>query len=292
MKRNMMLLASAALLAGGFTFPGQADAAESYDNCNNFIESLPATIATQGVWCLRKDVSTGITSGNAIRITTNNVTIDCNGFKIGGLAGGDSTNATGIYAEGRQNITIRGCGIRGFHTGIEIADGAGHLVEHNRLDYNRSVGIAFGRFNIGFGQWFETDNSMIRHNQIFDTGGNVSSVTGIFANGADIVDNTVSGLFTSGSGSTTGLFVLARHVRVSGNRIRDLEATDTVSAKGIVGVQGGRLENNSLHIDAMGGSHTGILGVDGSEAYCIRNTVSGFSTAMQHCNNSGGNASL
>ena len=33
-----------------------AQAAESYDNCTGFIDSLPATISTHGVWCLRKNL--------------------------------------------------------------------------------------------------------------------------------------------------------------------------------------------------------------------------------------------
>ncbi|HEY0661023.1 MAG TPA: hypothetical protein VGD21_06870 [Lysobacter sp.] len=61
-------------------------AAESYDNCTGFIETLPATISTQGTWCLKHDVGTAITEGNAVTIAANNVTLDCNDFKIGGLA--------------------------------------------------------------------------------------------------------------------------------------------------------------------------------------------------------------
>jgi hypothetical protein len=47
-------------------------------------------IGKQGVWCLRKDQSTANTSGSAITINTNNVTVDCNDFKIGELAAGNT----------------------------------------------------------------------------------------------------------------------------------------------------------------------------------------------------------
>src|SRR5687768_5499102 len=91
-----------------------ARAAESYDNCVAYIDALPVVIGTQGVWCLRDNVSTAISSGAAITIATNNATIDCNDFKIGNLAAGPSTNAIGIQASNRRNATIRNCTIRGF----------------------------------------------------------------------------------------------------------------------------------------------------------------------------------
>jgi hypothetical protein len=66
-------------------------------NCTA-ITALPYTISTQGVYCLTGNLSTGMTSGSAITIATNNVVLDLNGFKIGGLAAGPDTNATGIYS--------------------------------------------------------------------------------------------------------------------------------------------------------------------------------------------------
>src|SRR5262245_20959189 len=76
----------AALLLSLFVLP--AVAAESYDACAGFIDTVPTTISTQGVWCLRKDLATAVSNGAAISIEANNVTIDCNGFKLGGLAAG------------------------------------------------------------------------------------------------------------------------------------------------------------------------------------------------------------
>src|SRR5687768_7170485 len=84
------------LLLSAAVSPPTARAAASYDNCTGFVTTLPATIATQGVWCLKQDLSTAITSGNAIAITANNVTLDCNGFKLGGLSAGPASTATGI----------------------------------------------------------------------------------------------------------------------------------------------------------------------------------------------------
>src|SRR5205823_10248096 len=110
-------IATLAAFAGA---SGPAAAAESYDSCFGFVDALPATITTQGTWCLRQNLDTSATSGNVIEIQNNNVTIDCNGFRLRGSGGGASTTAVGILASGRVNITIRHCTIRGFQIGIQV----------------------------------------------------------------------------------------------------------------------------------------------------------------------------
>ncbi len=95
------LLVAVLVLGSLCLLPGNVRV-ETYNTCAGFIDSLPATM-----WCLRKDLTTSMTSGRAISIATNNVTIDCNDFKIGGLGAGNASTATGIYTYGRQNITVR-----------------------------------------------------------------------------------------------------------------------------------------------------------------------------------------
>src|SRR5262245_29056235 len=75
-------------------------------NCTA-ITSVPYVITVQGVYCFTDNIATTMSSGNAIEIQANNVTIDLNGFKLGGLAAGLGTSARGIYANQRQNITVR-----------------------------------------------------------------------------------------------------------------------------------------------------------------------------------------
>jgi hypothetical protein len=137
----------------------QATAAESYDNCTNYIASIPAVINKQGTWCLNKDVNTGITAGIAIDIQANNVTLDCNDFKVGGLAAGIGTRTMGINAVGRNNITVRNCSIRGFFYGMNL-EGSNQLVEDNRFDGNTWIAIGV-----------EGDASIVRRNQVTSTGG-------------------------------------------------------------------------------------------------------------------------
>ncbi len=178
-------LVLAALLAP----PLPARAAEDYDNCTGFVDSLPAVISTQGTWCLRADLSTAITSGHAIEITTNNVTLDCNDFKLGGLAAGRGTLARGVQATGRFNISVRNCRIRGFRIGVSLlGSGAGHVVEDNHVEGSTSLGM----FIVGAG-------SVVRRNRIVDSGGSTVSAVPVEAglhvvNGVDVVANRVSGV--------------------------------------------------------------------------------------------------
>ena len=120
----MIRLFTAALLASVCLWASPAKAGMSYDNCTNFVASLPATISTQGTWCFNKDLATAITSGAAITIATNNVTLDCNDFKLGGLAAGMATRTVGVMSSSRTNITVRNCAIRGFYKGIQLNDKA------------------------------------------------------------------------------------------------------------------------------------------------------------------------
>src|SRR5690606_27240382 len=64
MSRLHRVLAAATALGNLCFLPGTVHAAQSYDSCTGFIESVPTTITTQGVWCFRKDLSTSVTSGN------------------------------------------------------------------------------------------------------------------------------------------------------------------------------------------------------------------------------------
>jgi len=271
MHRLFILLA----LLGGLSTFNSARAAESYDACVGFIDSVPTTITRQGTWCLRKDVSTNIVSGNAITIATNNVTIDCNGFKIGGLAAGAGSHAYGIAAYGRQNATVRHCNIRGFNTGITLNGGAGHLVEDNRLDNN----LFYGIFVAG-------DNNRISRNVVYDTGGSTGATSPRGISGyADIVDNTVSGLFASAPGGTLyAIQVYAAGARIHGNTVSNLDMTAVQggSVGNAIGLELGAPRMRASSNQIAGGESAinghGIRVSNASSAYCVDNTVGGFAT--------------
>jgi parallel beta-helix repeat protein len=251
--------------------PQMAGAAQSYDNCNGFIDSLPTMVSTQGVWCLRHDLATNIVSGKAIEIAANNVTIDCNDFKIGGLSAGNGSQAYGIFASGRQNAAIRHCNVRGFYIGIHLGGGAGHLVEDNRLDNNLSQGISV----------VSATHSVVRGNRVFDTGGSTvgnGDAGGIYAT-ADIIDNTVDGVFTAGNTNfVEGIIAGTNSMLVSGNRIRGLALTGGVgTAYGIRLLGSGpvTVSHNRIVAGDVVLNGTGIKGAD--VTFCTYNIVSRYS---------------
>lgn len=269
-----------------------AHAGETNHTCTGYISSAPATISTQGVWCVRGNLSTSIATGNAITIDANNVTLDCNGYKIGGLAAGDSSEANGVYAYNRKNATVRNCNIRGYFYGIFLASGSGtqdfgggYLVEDNRLDNNLRTGI-----------YISGSNNLVRNNRVFDTGGAPDQVyaEGIDAS-ADVIDNIVAGVLALGytgvgNGYPRGIAISGAGHLAKGNVIRDLVTSGSGSAWGIQAPSpGSRVSGNHVHA-ANGTAGSGIRAYD-ELAFCDNNTISGFVTAIEDCVDAGGNLS-
>jgi parallel beta-helix repeat protein len=256
--------------------------AETYRTCTGFIDSVPATIGQQGVWCLRGDLSTGIASGSAITVATNNVTIDCNKFKIGGLAAGDSSQAVGIHAYQRQNVVVRHCNVRGFYRGIHVEGGSGHLVEDNLLDNSLYTGI----YVIG-------ENSVVQRNRVLDTGGYPGNGTsfGIYTSLADVTGNLVSGVFADSTDTWPwGIFASGTGISVRGNTVRGLDVAGAGNANGIAATVRGRISDNHVFaVPAVTGYGIRAL-IDASA--CDGNLVAGFSTPIDSCIDAGGNSTL
>ncbi len=219
------------------------------------ITALPAVIVQQGVHCLKQDLATSMTTGNAITINANNVILEMNGFKLGGLGAGAATQARGIYALNRQNITIRNGSVRSFWTNITLDNqspggSSGHIVEDMRVEAARYVGI-----------WVIGSRVIVRNNFVFDTG---NSSINAFAYGIAVQD---------GGG----------HV-VTGNVVTDVTETGETwgiysnSARAIV--QSNKVTNTS----------NGVYGIYNiGIAACLDNVVSGFSTPLSGCSLNNGN---
>ena len=278
---NFVRLALALLLAGIATVPATARAAQSYDSCAGFIDSLPAVITTQGTWCLRKDLASAISSGAVIEARTNNVTIDCNNFKIGGLAAGDTSTAIGVYALNRQNITVRNCNLRGFYAGVYLFKGAGHLVEDNRVDN----ALAYGIFML-------TDFSssgVIRNNLVYATGGAPNNTTTLGISGvADMIDNTVDGVFAAAANAAPiGLDAMGPGTEIRGNRVRGLVPTGSGQAIGLRMMADGIIASgNRFTAQAL----TAGVAISGSGyGVCQGNVSSRYAQLMTTCQDGGGN---
>jgi len=279
---RLTLPATALLLIAGAAMPGASHGAKSYDSCTGYVTSVPAFIATQGNWCMAADISTNISNGSAIVIGTNNVTLDCNDFKLGGLGAGSDTAANGVVAQERMNVTIRNCNIRGFLHGVYLNGGGGHLVEDNTFDRNRYAAIRV----VGNG-------STIRRNRAMSTGPTpVSTQTafGIVTNGtADILDNVVNGSQPyAATGTAYGIY---SNVNTSGNIrrnfVRGLFATDSSNVRGIHVVNSPRavIQNNIVqNSNPTGGVGISCATVSGTAR---ANVATGFSTGVEGCTSSG-----
>ena len=275
-------IATLAAFAGA---SGPAAAAESYDGCFGFIDALPATITTQGTWCLRQNLDTSATSGNMIEIQTNNVTIDCNGFRIRGSGGGPATGAVGIFANGRLNLAIRRCTIRGFSLGIQVTGGSGVIVEDNLLDQSRFVGINTG----GAG-------SIVRRNIVTNSGGAPANgaVYGIYADG-DVIDNVVDGV--AGADSLVNFWAYGINstdlnfgIVIQGNRIRNLAPKGTGTGIGITSNGSGVAVRDNVIGQASSTTGFGIACLDNT-SHVRDNVILKYATGIAvACDDAGGNS--
>ena len=266
--------------------PQSVRAAESYDNCSGFITSLPAVISTQGTWCLKQDLATSSISGAAITINTNNVTIDCNDFKLGGLAAGLGTHSEGIFAIDRLNVTVHHCNIRGFLYGVYLGGiaGGGHTIEDNRFDGNTYTGVQV-----------EGDGSVVRRNRISNTGKStdVVNAAGIITTGSvDVVDNSVSSVIaaTGSNGRAYGIFVGSNPAgAVIGNGVRGLVADGTGYA--IAFFETGTNYVDVRDNDLVGDGSALTVGLDcqNSNTTAKNNAVNGFAFGLVSCTDHGGN---
>ncbi len=210
-------------------------------NCTP-ITALPATITVQGIYCLTHKLGTNMTSGAAITINANNVTIDLNGWKVDDGAAGSGTEAYGISSS-YSNVTIKNGIVRGFYVGIYLA-GSGDVVQDVLADSNIYVGI-----------WVNGQGALVEHNQVVNSGNSPATnnnVWGIAAEGADstVSNNIVSGLTAAGTGNEVGIGVY-----IGGNNT---------------------VRNNVVSNIALpsGGGYS--HGIENNQSIALNNTVSNF----------------
>ena len=278
---NRPILALAVTL-GAASAPGLAWAAHSYGTCTGYIDSLPATIASSGTWCLRADELTAQTSGAAVSVEADFVVIDCNDFRLSGIQAGAATMTTGIAVRerDRHNVVVRHCHLEGFRYGVAMM-GFSHVVEHNTIDASTFVGVSVrGSYTV------------VRDNLVRETGGRpgAEEAYGIVMLGefGMALDNTVAGvspflLEDKGRGGrhhddredwrTYG--ILLRDGVVQGNRVIDLAATAT----GIQLLGDGVIRDNIV----FHGEGKSAVGIDGGGNRCTDNDVSAYKHRFRHC---------
>jgi hypothetical protein len=264
---RILVAAGALLLAGGTA----ARAAEA-SWCTFYITNLPYTASVQGQYCFDRNLSTNMTTGAAITINSDFVLLDLNNFKLGGGGAGPATDAIGVYASDRSNLTVRNGNIRGFGIGIMIEGSTGStaqniLIENNALDGNLKVGVSvFGK------------SATIRNNTISNTGGTTSNkifcsgnsigITNVDTNcsafsagNIEVVNNTIRNVFSPGWGP----FTLNWGVRLGGsgniaylNRIMQVSGNQSAIANDL----GVCRDNTAIDINGQGYDCTFLVGVN------------------------------
>lgn len=180
---------------------------------------VPRTISHAGHYCLLRNVSTDVPTGFAITIAADDVVLDLGGRILDGSAAGPATEAVGIGAVGRSNITIRNGSVRGFLAGIQLTDQGtshGHVIEGVTAERNTSRGIEA-----------EGAGLRIRGNHVRQTGGSASPLGtrayGILLRAPEsvVLDNEITG--TSGSGSFVyGIWATGSHgLTIEDNRVEN-----------------------------------------------------------------------
>jgi len=287
--RLQFLLASVALVC--FGAPVSASAADSFDACSGFINSLPATITTPGVYCLTQQLSTSIGSGNAVTVNADDVVIDCNDHRIDGSAAGTATAAVGVFAGNRARITLRHCAISGFNTGAKLT-GSGHIVDGNEFIADTQIGL----FIEGL---VRNADSLVTENRVIDIGGSTTGAAayGIYAHqGVDLFDNSVSYVHAndvgSGSANAYGIFTTSTNhgATVRGNRVRAVVKGSSGLAYGIYNDTSRHviLRDNDVSNRTNGKFDIGIYCSTSSSAG-RNNVIHGSVQAISTCGNAGDN---
>ena len=256
MKRMTAVL----VLAGLAGLAGTARADET-TLCNTFITAVPFTITAQGHYCFNRNLSTGMTSGNAITINVDYVVLDLNNFKLGGGSAGLGTNAVGIFSRNHRNITVRNGNIRGFRFGVElIGTFAGNvLIENNVLDGNTERAAET-----------DGDSSVVRNNLVTNTGGSTAGTNWSYGIYADY-SNT-----SSGSWGTSV--------------VRDNVVTNTFGVNGAEAAGGTVSDHNIVALGETGGAfNTGVWGEVCRDNTVLTSNVSGTPTPYSCTNSTGAN---
>src|SRR5690606_5602912 len=180
------------------------------------------------------------------------------------------SKTNGIYADDRANVTVRQCVVRGFYRGVFLNRGFGHLIEDNRVDNSLYIGI------VSAGSYATGDTgSVIRNNQVRDTGGGLTSALGISASGYLIENNLVHGVFAMGTSPRTIGISLTSNGIVRGNQVRIANSLASGSATGIDADAAGDsvIERNIVRGSGNVYPNTGIVG-----NFCRDNTATWVKT--------------
>lgn len=248
------------------------------------IVSVPVTITVPGHYCLKRDLSYSLQYGSAILIEANHVTINLNGFKLGGLAGGPTARAIGISSYGQRNIIVRNGTVRGFFYNVALGGSddsnltTGHIVENVRSENARSVGISVSGWR-----------AIVRDNFIVNTtNSSWNSMIGIEifrSRGSVVSDNVISGVLAETA--ATGIVIRdAEGVLIDSNKIYDLEP---FYSRAINSMSGSHIVVNRNIISNLTFLRDGVNLENTTSDVCLDNLALGSGTAYVGCEAQDGN---
>lgn len=142
--KTTLLLFTAALLFTASGRPLFAQSAAPFEVARPILK-LPATITKPGTYILRSNLVFKATTGRAISVNADFVTIDLGGKVLVTTAPADVTNTTEGIHSNASNLTVRNGVIRGFATGVGVGSiGAPGrtLVEHLEVSDGGDYGIS------------------------------------------------------------------------------------------------------------------------------------------------------
>ncbi|MDJ0613134.1 MAG: hypothetical protein QNJ29_05615 [Rhizobiaceae bacterium] len=260
---------------------GQAPAHAEITDCTE-ITTIPTVINASGIYCLKGNLGTNLAAGNIISIEANNVVIDLNGWRVGGLAGGDGTLATAFASVGRRNITIRNGTIRGFAAAISASglNTAGHRYENLLIEGATSAGMII-----------DGAAHRIENNQFFDIGSSsvLQGASGIISgpqalSGSHIVGNSFASI--NETSTSNGIRLSSGGIL---NVIKDNTIANVFGPGTNVGILIGSMADTIIQGNRVmnPGVASGAAGISiGSSArmICADNIVDGYTTAIVGCN--------
>jgi hypothetical protein len=233
-----------------FAMPRETDAESLL--CTPIV-AVPFTITQAGNYCLEDNLSLNATSGSAISVQADFVTIDLNGFKLDGSGGGGATTAYGISATSRKSIIVRDGSIRGFGVGVYLngATSADHLIEGIRAFDNKTAAI-----------WVEGKGTTVQNNYVANTSPGSGDSRGILV----------------------GAFLGATGVRVLNNDVRDTSATSSANATAIlVSYSDGAVIDNNRVINSTLATNAGAITVYANasgKSLVVNNKISNFTNGV------------
>lgn len=141
--------------------------------------SAPANLTKPNTqYNLTENITGNQSSGIAINISADNVTLDCQGYNI---TGNESGETYGIYVNGYNYITIKNCTVSNYNRGMYLNSSSYDTLINNTA-YNNGMGIQFLDSNYDS----VTDN-------IVNNNGDAGISAEMGSNHSNITNNTVNG---------------------------------------------------------------------------------------------------